>query len=453
MTNMFYLFSTFCFVIGLKFLGRPATARKGNLFSSIGMLIAVVATLFSKDIVSFEMIAVGISVGSIIGFVAARVVAMTAMPQLVALFNGLGGLASLLIGIGIYLKTFQYTLLDAIIVCLAVTIGGVTFTGSLIAWAKLSGIISGKPITHILLKILYFLFILTTLIISVLFSIHWSADPNLFYILVTSACFLGILGVLFIGGADMPVVISLLNSCSGLAASATGFVVHNNLLIIAGALVGASGIILTKIMCQSMNRSLNNVLFMGILKKKSHAKTIEGETQPINIENTYYLLEAARNVLIVPGFGLAVSQAQHSVKELTQILEDNGAIVNFGIHPVAGRMPGHMNVLLAEANIDYDQLLEMDQVNSTMELTDVCIVIGANDVVNPSAREDKSGPIYGMPIINVDKAKTVIVLKRSMATGYAGIQNGLFYKDNTRMLFGDAKSSIQELINEFKSSA
>lgn len=445
--NLFYVVAAILFIFGLKELGSPATARRGNLLSSFGMLIAVVVTLFDKNILDFKWILLGIVIGSIIGVFAARIVRMTSMPEMVALFNGSGGLASLFVGFAaIFLDvntTFSY-----ITIIISILIGGVTFTGSIIAWGKLSEKISGKPVLFSGQQILNFILVLAIIVCGVLFVLE---PENLFYIyaVIGLSFLLGIMVVIPIGGADMPVVISLLNSYSGLAACAAGFAINNIILIVAGSLVGASGIILTQIMCKAMNRSLSNVLFSGFGSTKQIAGKVEGEVRPISAEDAFYVLEAASNVLIVPGYGLAVAQAQHVVKELQEHLEKNGTEVYFAIHPVAGRMPGHMNVLLAEADISYDLLLEMEQANPRMETFDVAMVIGANDVVNPDSRENESSPIYGMPIINVDYAQTVFVLKRSMASGFAGIENPLFFKPNTRMLFGDAKESISLVIREF----
>lgn len=447
--NLVYVISTFLFILGLKKLSSPATARNGNLLSSVGMLFAIIATLISKEIIAYQWIIVGLVAGSIIGALMARLVAMTSMPEMVAVLNGFGGISSLLVGYAAYLLAPAMTVFTGITIAASVFIGGVTFTGSLIAWAKLRGMAS-KPLqfagqqffnSGLLIGIFYSCFMLLQ---------NPAQNVLYFYILIGLSLVMGIMAVIPIGGADMPVVISLLNSYSGMAACSAGFVMNNNLLIVAGALVGASGIILTQIMCKAMNRSLGHVLFSGFGAAKAAQKEITGETSPINVEDTHLILEAATNVCIVPGYGLAVAQAQHAVRELAEMLEENGAEVRFAIHPVAGRMPGHMNVLLAEANVPYENLHEMDDVNPIMENIDVCIVIGANDVVNPAAREEESSPIYGMPVINVDKAKTVIVLKRGMASGFAGIQNPLFFKNNTRMLFGDAKSSVQGLVSEFK---
>lgn len=445
--NLSYVLAAVLFIFGLKMLGSPATARRGNLLSSLGMLIAVVAGLSDQGIVSYEYIIGGMVVGSIIGALAARLVAMTSMPEMVALFNGSGGAASLLVGwatlYGGDISTFT-----AVTVLLAILIGGVTFTGSLIAYGKLSETINSAAVVFTGQRVVNSLILLGIIVCGYLFAIDPAPDSQWLYAMLALAMILGVMAVIPIGGADMPVVISLLNSYSGLAACAAGFAINNNILIVAGSLVGAAGIILTNIMCKAMNRSLANVLFSGFGAVKQ-GKSIEGEVKPISVEDAYYLFEAASNVCFVPGYGMAVAQAQHVVKELGEILEGNGAEVSYAIHPVAGRMPGHMNVLLAEADVPYEQLVEMDDINPRIENVDICVVIGANDVVNPSAREDPDSPIYGMPIINVDKARTVFVLKRSMASGFSGVDNPLFFGENTRMLFGDAKESISGVIGEF----
>jgi NAD(P) transhydrogenase subunit beta len=443
-----YVVSAALFIFGLKMLGSPATARRGNMISSLGMFIAVVVALLDQGIVEYQWIAIGIAAGGVVGASAARLVKMTSMPEMVALFNGFGGMASLLVGWSAMSPTSgTFTLITIV---LSILIGGLTFTGSLIAYGKLSETISSAPVMFGGQQLVNSLIVLAILASAVMFVMN-PADPTYLYVVVGLALLFGIMAVIPIGGADMPVVISLLNSYSGLAACAAGFAINNNILIVAGSLVGASGIILTQIMCKAMNRSLSNVLFSGFGSAQSGGEKIEGEVKPIVVEDAYYVLEAATTVAVIPGYGMAVAQAQHVVKELQEELEKNGAEVLYGIHPVAGRMPGHMNVLLAEADVPYDLLLEMDEINPRMETVDVAIVIGANDVVNPAAREMESSPIYGMPVINVDMARTVFVLKRSMASGFAGIDNPLFFKDNTRMLFGDAKESISGLVKEFGS--
>lgn len=441
-----YVIAAGLFIFGLKMLGSPDTARKGNGISAIGMLVAIVAALLDQGIVQYQYILGGMIVGGAVGAIAARTVAMTSMPEMVALFNGVGGAASGLVGLSaLSLEGSSFTYITII---LSILIGGVTFTGSLVAYGKLSEKIGSGALTFGGQKFVNGLIVIGILASAVMFVMDPS-NTNMLYTVVGLSLLFGIMVVIPIGGADMPVVISLLNSYSGLAACAAGFAVDNNVLIVAGSLVGASGIILTQIMCKAMNRSLSNVLFSGFASVSTTVTEVEGEIKPISVEDAYYVLEAATNVAIIPGYGMAVAQAQHVVKELMELLEANGCEVNYGIHPVAGRMPGHMNVLLAEADVPYDQLLEMDDINPRMETVDVAIVIGANDVVNPAAREVESSPIYGMPVINVADARTVFVLKRSMASGFAGIENPLFYKDNARMLFGDAKESIGGLVREF----
>ena len=461
--NFSYILSAGLFIFGLKMLGSPATARRGNLLSSLGMLIAVVAGLTASDIVSYEYIIGGVILGSIIGALAARLVAMTSMPEMVALFNGSGGVASLLVGWAtLYLAgndtatavlstvgpATGISTFKAFTAVLAILIGGVTFTGSLIAYGKLSETIGSAAVVFTGQRLVNSLILAGLIGSGVMFCQQPAVDSQWLYIVLGLSLVLGVMVVIPIGGADMPVVISLLNSYSGIAACAAGFAINNNILIVAGSLVGAAGIILTNIMCKAMNRSLANVLFSGFGAVKQ-GKAIEGEVNPISVEDAYYILEAANNVCFVPGYGMAVAQAQHVVKELGEILEENGCEVSYAIHPVAGRMPGHMNVLLAEADVPYEQLVEMDDINPRIENVDVAIVIGANDVVNPSAREDEDSPIWGMPIINVDQARTVFILKRSMASGFSGVDNPLFFGENSRMLFGDAKVSISGVIAEF----
>lgn len=460
--NFAYIVASILFILGLKMLGRQATARRGNMISSLGMLIAVVVTLFAQEIVSFQWIVVGVAIGGAIGLACARLIKMTSIPEMVALLNGFGGLASLLVGWAEYGKILAAgstsSIFTGTVIVLAVLIGGVTFTGSLYAFGKLSGKLSGKPVMFSGQQFVNGALVLGLIAAGVVYVINGGAGDggNAFYACLAIAFILGITLVMPIGGGDMPVVISMLNSLSGLAACAAGFVITNNVLIVAGCLVGTSGVILTIIMCKAMNRSLANVLFSGFGSDVSVASSggseseIQGELKPISADDSFAVLEAARNVVIVPGYGMAVSQAQHVVRELAEMLENNGAEVRFAIHPVAGRMPGHMNVLLAEANVPYEQLIEMDSINPQMPMTDVAIVIGANDVVNPAASRDKSSPIYGMPIINAHEAITVICLKRGKGAGFSGIENQLFRLPNTRMLYGDAKASLQAVVSEFK---
>lgn len=448
--NFSYVVSAGLFIFGLKMLSSPATARRGNLLSALGMLLAIVVTLFSQGL-DYKWILIGMAIGAVIGLIAAYRVQMTSMPEMVALFNGFGGIASLLLAWGEYHQHPELSIFIAMVTFLSAFIGGITFSGSMVAFGKLSEMIPSKAVVFKGQHILNAAILIAAVGSGIMFSIDSATNYNVFLVIVVVALLFGITSVIPIGGADMPVVISLLNSYSGIAACAAGFVINNNILIVAGALVGASGIILTKIMCKAMNRSLTNVLFSGFgATTQAAGSGPQGEAKPATAEDVYYILEAADSVAFVPGYGLAVAQAQHVVRELGDLLEENGTEVQYAIHPVAGRMPGHMNVLLAEANVSYDQLVEMDDINPKMDTVDVCVVIGANDVVNPAALDDESSPIYGMPIIETHRAKTVIVLKRSMNPGFAGIQNALFFYPNTRMYFGDAKASIQALVAEFK---
>lgn len=446
-----YIVASVLFIYGLKLLGRAETARRGNLVSASGMLLAVVVTLLQGGL-DFTWILVGLLLGTVVGVAAARLVNMTAMPEMVALLNGSGGLASLLLGWSEYHNVRNADPVTAIAIAFAVVIGGVAFTGSVVAFGKLAERIPGRPIQFANQQWVNGGIVAGTLVLAVLFVLFPASTYPLFLLIMLAALLLGVLAVIPIGGADMPIVVSLLNSYSGLAAAAAGFVIGNNVLIVAGSLVGAAGLILTQIMCKSMNRSLANVLFSGFgaVTEAGVGTKVEGEVKPISAEDAYFILEAAGNVVFVPGYGMAVAQAQHAVRELADLLERNGAEVRYAIHPVAGRMPGHMNVLLAEANVPYEQLVEPGDVNPSMDTVDVAVVIGANDVVNPAAREDAASPLYGMPIINVDDARTVFVLKRSMSPGFSGVQNPLFFKPNARMLFGDAKATITQLVSEFK---
>ncbi len=445
-----YLVAAALFIFGLKMLGRAQTARRGNMISATAMLNAVVATLFLAGL-DYTYIIIGLIVGTAIGVFIARTVKMTAMPEMVALLNGSGGLASMLVGWNEYIRNPHADPVTAISIFVAVVVGAVTTTGSAMAWAKLSEKMPGKPILFSAQQLANAAILGATLILGVLFVLFPGSSYALLLIFLVLGLALGVLAVLPIGGADMPIVISLLNSYSGIAGAAAGFAIGNTVLVVAGSLVGASGIILTQIMCKAMNRSLANVLFSGFgAVTTSSSGPVEGEVKAMTADDAYYVLEAASNVIFVPGYGMAVAQAQHVVKELADLLEKNGAEVRYVIHPVAGRMPGHMNVLLAEANVPYEQLVEPEDVNPTMEMVDVAVVIGANDVVNPAAREDEGSPLYGMPIINVDMARTCFVLKRSMNPGFSGVENPLFYKPNTRMLFGDAKATLGALVAEFK---
>jgi NAD(P) transhydrogenase subunit beta len=461
-----YLVSSILFILGIKRMGKVKTARQGNTLSSIGMFLAVVITLLDSHIVTFGLIIAGIALGSALGGWLAMKVKMTAMPQMVALLNGFGGLASLLVAAAEFYRAFSMDSFTGVATFLSIFVGGVTFTGSMIAFGKLQGIVTEKSVMFPLQHYLNLILILASVAIGALMVLAGSGSPvyslsgvdmpngNESMILVSLiSLLLGVLLVIPIGGADMPVVISLLNSYSGIAAAMTGFVLANSVLIITGALVGASGIILTQIMCRSMNRSLLNVLLGGFGNVPATAAVGEKKSivvKEVGVEEAAMLFETAASVIIVPGYGMAVAQAQHVVRELMELLKKRGASVKFAIHPVAGRMPGHMNVLLAEANVPYEQLYEMDQINDEFVNTDLALVIGANDVTNPAARHDKSSPIYGMPILNVDKARTVIVVKRSLRPGYAGIENELYGNPNTLMYFGDAKDAIAKLISEIK---
>ncbi len=458
LVNLSYIVAAILFVFGIKMLGNADTARRGNKLSAIGMLLAVVVTLLNKGL-DYRIVIGGLVVGGTIGALAAKRVQMTGMPELVALFNGFGGLASLLVGWAEYQRIVASSLASApsgftaTVTVLAILIGGITFTGSMYAWGKLSGKLGGRALTFPGQKAVNALLAVGIIGTGIAFAVDPSgsiAYPMLIAVILLSLL-LGIFAVMPIGGGDMPVVISLLNSCSGLAASAAGFVIQNNVLIVAGCLVGASGLILTIIMCKAMNRTLRNVLFSGFgASAQQSGGTSRGELKPISVDDAYYILEAAKNVVVIPGYGMAVAQAQHAVKELGELLENNGCEMRYAIHPVAGRMPGHMNVLLAEADVPYEQLCEMDDVNPTMELVDVAIVIGANDVVNPAAAEDESSPIYGMPIIRAHKAKTTFCLKRGKGAGFSGLENTLFTAPNTRMLYGDAKATVTGLVTQFK---
>ena len=449
--NYLYIVASIFFIYGLKMLGKAHSARKGNMISAIGMLIAVVATLIMAEL-DIKWILVGAIIGSAIGAAAARLVKMTSMPEMVGLFNGFGGLASLLVGWAEYHRIATGepgNLFTLVAIGATVLIGGITFSGSMIAYAKLAGKMDGKPVLFKGQQLVNGALLLAAVAACVVLCLNPTSMYAAFIGMVVVSMILGVLVTIPIGGADMPVVIALLNSYSGLAACAAGFVIMNNVLIVAGSLVGASGIILTSIMCRAMNRSLANVMFAGVGATASGGKTFTGEAKTVSATDAYLMLEAASSVVFVPGYGMAVAQAQHVVKELGDLLEENGCEVNYCVHPVAGRMPGHMNVLLAEADVPYEQLVEPGDVNPTISNVDVAVVIGANDVVNPSAREEGTA-LYGMPIIDVDYARVCIVLKRSLKAGFAGVENPLFFAPNTRMLLGDAKASITAVVGEFK---
>jgi len=452
-----YLIASILFIIGIKMLGRTNTARKGNFLSSIGMFIAIFATVIQVEAVTLIDILICVIIGSAIGLIIAYKVQMTKVPEMVALFNGFGGLASLAVALAdFWLNTQEKGLIvdqiTGISVAISILIGGVTFTGSMIAYMKLNGKVSGKAITFTGQHLINLILLIASIVVTI-FALNDFSNPMFMIVLAILSLVIGVLVVIPIGGADMPVVISLLNSYSGMAACATGFVLNNNVLIVAGALVGASGIILTQIMCKAMNRSLVNVLLGGFGQTTGGANQVDGSeitVKEVGVEEAAQIFDSVSSLIIVPGYGMAVAQAQHAIRELSELCEKRNINVRFAIHPVAGRMPGHMNVLLAEANISYDKLIEMDEINDDFANTDLVFVVGANDVVNPAAKTNPDSPIFGMPVLNVEKAQTVIVTKRSMGKGYAGIENELFGADNCLMLFGDAKQTITKLVGELK---
>ena len=453
--NIVYIGSSILFIFGIKMLGKEATAVRGNYLSAIAMFLAVGITCLNLGI-DIKIIISGILLGGLIGSLIAIKVKMTAIPEMVALFNGFGGLATFLIAWSQF-NSPNNSFFQHVLIMLTVYIGGITFAGSLVAYGKLSEILKlgkGSWITNILISFFYLSFPALLYVICEPFISQFIPQfSSYFFIFLGLTLIAGLGFVMPIGGGDMPVVISLLNSFSGIAAAFAGLLLLNNVLIVAGSLVGASGLILTIIMAKAMNRTIGNILFVGYASTSSSSSSSseeQGEVKPISADDAYLILENASSVLVVPGYGMAVAQAQHVVREMGELLEANGTEVKYGIHPVAGRMPGHMNVLLAEANVSYDLLAEPDDVNPSMDSIDVAMVIGANDVVNPSAIEEEGSPIYGMPIIEAHNAKTVFVLKRSMSSGFAGVQNPLFFKENTRMLFGDAKESISQIVSEFK---
>lgn len=467
--KILYMISCIFFIRGIKLLGKTATARKGNLYSAVGMLVACVTVLCEKEVLGswnstnllengYVWIAAAILIGSVIGIIWSKKVQMTGMPELVALFNGFGGLSSLLVALAQYVAQPKGDAFTAVSLGLTIAIGAVAFTGSVVAWGKLSGKAFKKNVAIPAKNFVNGLLCVVGLLAIVAYSFFGSENVfgfekiEFYGIVVTTVIFLvlGFTMVIPIGGGDMPVIISFLNALSGLAAAFAGFAINNTCLVVSGCLVGASGLILTLIMCKAMNRTFSSLLFKsfgGGSKKKTDG--VQKEPKAMSVEDAYMILEAAKNVVIVPGYGMAVAQAQHAVKELSDKLEDNGAEVNFAIHPVAGRMPGHMNVLLAEANVPYEQLKTSDEMNPQMSNVDVAIVIGANDVVNPDAINDESSPLYGMPIVNAFEAKTVFVLKRGKGTGFSGVENPLFTNDNTVMIYGDAKSTVSALVSEF----
>ena len=466
LTTVLYMVAAVFFIRGIKLLGKADTARRGNLLSSVGMLIAVVTVLLEKEVTDtlkaaplqngYVWAIVAVAIGSVIGAIWAKKVEMTGMPELVALFNGFGGLSSLLVALTQYLTDKSINVFTAVAIGLTIVIGAIAFTGSVVAWGKLSGKMFKNNVTIPSRNLVNTILAIAGLVGVALLAVGVAGGNQglaaLGVILATATyLILGLTLVVAIGGGDMPVIISLLNAFSGLAAAFAGLALQNSVLVVSGCLVGASGLILTLIMCKAMNRTLYSLLFGsfgGPSAKKSGGPA--KEPKAMSVEDAYLILEAANSVVFIPGYGMAVAQAQHAVKELSDKLEANGAEVSFAIHPVAGRMPGHMNVLLAEANVPYEQLKTADEMNPQMPNTDVAIVIGANDVVNPSAIEDKSSPIYGMPIINAFEARTVFVLKRGKGTGFSGIENPLFTNDNTVMIYGDAKQTVTALAAEFE---
>ncbi len=454
-----YLISAVLFILSLKGLTHPSTARRGNFLGMTGMAIAIIATLLGTEVVSYGLIIAGVVIGGLIGIVVAMRIQMTAMPQLVAALHSFVGLAAVLVAIGTFLNKRDLGQLNAVLMgelSAGAIIGAITFTGSVIAFGKLQGLISGKPVKYAGQHQINAFIALATIALGV----HFAMTGSMFSLMLMTvlALVLGVTLIIPIGGADMPVIISMLNSYSGWAAAATGFTLQNNLLIIVGALVGFSGAILSYIMCRAMNRSIINVVFGGFGSDSGGAPTagaaaMEKGIKSASVEDAVYWMEDANRVVVVPGYGMAVAQAQHALKELMDLLEQKGVEVKFGVHPVAGRMPGHMNVLLAEADIPYDHVHEMDEVNPDFASTDVTLVVGANDVVNPAAKDDASSPIYGMPILEAGKSKQVYFLKRSMNPGYSGVDNLLFYQDNTSLIFGDAKDTIEGMVGALKGVA
>jgi len=451
LTDLLYLVTIVTFILALRFLSSPRHARRGNQLGAAGMALAIAVTLAQPGLDGYGLIVVAMVIGAAIGAVGARMVKMTAMPQMVALFNGVGGGAAALIALSefhnLQPEPGRIGADETVSIVLSALIGSVSFAGSLVAFAKLQELVSGRPIVYPAQKVVNAALFASVVALGVILVVGPQAEGLLVALLVGSLAF-GVLFVLPIGGADMPVVISLLNACTGLAASATGFVLHNTVLIVSGALVGASGTLLTMLMGRAMNRSIANVLFgaFGTVQAGAAAVVQDGRSvRSTTAEDVAIMLAYARRVVFVPGYGLAVAQAQHDVRSLADLLESKGVDVKYGIHPVAGRMPGHMNVLLAEANVPYDQLYEMDEINPELAQTDVAVILGANDVVNPAAHDDPGSPIYGMPIIEVERAKSVVVVKRSLSPGFAGIDNPLFYEENTSMLFADAKQALESI--------
>jgi len=451
-----YLISAVLFIFALKGLTHPASARNGNYYGMAGMAIAIVATLMGTEVQSYGFIIAGVAAGAVIGSIMAARVEMTAMPQLVAALHSFVGMAAVLVAIGTFLNKQAANELNAVLMgelSAGIIIGAITFSGSVIAFGKLQGLISGAPVIfkgqHAVNALLA--------LVTIGFGVHFAMTGSIHSLVIMSvlAFILGFTLIIPIGGADMPVIISMLNSYSGWAAAATGFTLQNNLLIIVGAIVGFSGAILSYIMCKAMNRSIINVVFGGFGSESAGessaaAQAVQKGVKSASIEDAIYWMEDANKVIIIPGYGMAVAQAQHALKEFMELLEDRGVEVKFAIHPVAGRMPGHMNVLLAEADIDYEHVLEMDEINPEFPTADVALVVGANDVTNPAARTDPSSPIYGMPILDVDKARNIYVIKRSMNPGYSGVDNLLYYEDNCSLIFGDAKDVCEGLVTALK---
>jgi NAD(P) transhydrogenase subunit beta len=464
MSSFLYLVSSICFILGLKGLSSAATSRSGNLYAIFGMTIAVLTTLLSPAVTHFQYILLAIIIGGSIGTFLAKKIEMTALPQLVAAFHSLVGLAAVLVAAAAFysphafgLGTVQHIKIASLFeMSLGVIIGAITFTGSIVAFGKLQGLITGKPLQFARQHALNALLGIALAVLVIIFMITQSTF--VFWTLIVIALILGFLLILPIGGADMPVVVSMLNSYSGWAAAGIGFTLNNHVLIIVGALVGASGAILSYIMCKGMNRSIINVI-LGGFGAGAEASTASGNAhsdkavKASSAEDAAYMMQNAQNLIIVPGYGMAVAQAQHALREMVDVLKQSGVRVRYAIHPVAGRMPGHMNVLLAEANVSYDDVLELDEINTDFSLTDVAFVIGANDITNPAAKTDKASPIYGMPILDVEKARTVFFVKRSLASGYAGVDNELFYRDNTMMVLGDAKKVCEDIIKALKEAA
>ena len=454
-TAVCYLVSAIFFILALKGLSHPESARRGNFLGIVGMLIAIGTTLLNPKVVSYELIIAGILIGGIIGTFIALKIEMTSLPQLVAAFHSLVGLAAVFVAASAFYSPESYDIVDAqgqifsaslIEMSLGVAIGAITFTGSIVAFSKLQGLVSGAPTVFIGQHFLNLVIFISLVVLTVLFTLDSSV--NVFWAIVALSLILGILLIIPIGGADMPVVVSMLNSYSGWAAAGIGFTLSNHLLIIVGSLVGASGAILSYIMCKGMNRSFVSVILggFGVEEGANVNSSVKKNVKTGSPDDAAFIMSNASNVIIVPGYGMAVAQAQHALREMCDTLKKGGVSVKYAIHPVAGRMPGHMNVLLAEANVPYDEVFELDEINSEFSNTDAVFVIGANDITNPAAKTDKSSPIYGMPILDVENAGTVLFVKRSMASGYAGVDNELFFRDNTMMLFSDAKKMVENII-------